>query len=562
MNRRLILPALAAVLFSLPLAAKTPKWYKSQKNSVVQIISYDSEGNESARGKGFFISKDGTGVTGLDIFNNAYSAKTIDGNGIERPVQVILGADGMYEVVRFQVTPDKKICAASLSEQKQDEQTSVSILPFQTARYDQTATASVSKSMVIDDSHFYYNLSLPSDTTLSGCPVFNQEGKVIGMIQNGQPSDTVSYAIDARFIADIRILTMSLDDKVYSNIHLRKSLPQDADQALAYIYLKQNDLGSKEYGKLLEDFLIQFPNNPDGLFNLGSYLVLETDSTQYERARQLLERSIELSDEKGRMHCDYANLIYTFHSQGLKASGFRSLDEALDEINIAISLDTVPMFYQVKGNIEFALKQYPQALESYMKLNATNQASTDSYLMAYTACSRIEGMTDKCIELLDTAIMMLRKPFPPRSGTLFLERANLLEEAGRYREAVRDYYLYEDLVGSSSLNANFYYARYKLEIQARMYEQALNDILETRKLVPQDQTMTLEHASLLLRIGNPKAALPILQDLVGSFPEDTDILRLTGVCYLQLDQKQKGIPYLQKAKDLGDSTAEQLLKNQ
>ena len=119
---------------------------------------------------------------------------------------------------------------------------------------------------------------------------------------------------------------------------------------------------------------------------------------------------------------------------------------------------------------------------------------------------------------------------------------------------------YEELVGSSSLNAGFYYMRYQAGIQAKMYEQALADIITARQLAPQDQTMTLEHASLLLRIGNQSAALPLLIDLVELFPDDTDVLRLLGVCYLQMDERPKGIPYLQKAKDLGDTTAARLLE--
>ena len=560
MSIRPVLTAFAAILLSLPLAAKTPKWYKSQKNSVFQIVSFDALGNELARGNGFFISKDGTGITDLGVLQNAYSAKTIDGNGIERTVQVVLGADDMYDVVRFRVCPDKKLCHANLAEQKQDTGSGIAIMPYGTSGFNETVQASVTKSIDIDGSHHYYNLSLAYDSCLAGCPVLDSNGNVIGMIQKGLSTDTLSYVIDARFVADIEIQTMSLDENAYAGIRIRKALPQDVQQALAYIYIKQNTLDTKEYGQLLEDFLVQFPDNPDGLFNMGTYLIMETDSTRFDYAQELIDRSIELSDEKGRMHCDYANLIYTTVSQGYRTPRSWTLEKALEEIRTAIDTDTMPVFYQMEGNIEFALKLYPEALESYRKLNATSLASADTYLLAYTACSRIEGSTGQCIELLDSAILMLGTPFPSRSSTLFMERASQLQAAGRYREAVKDLYRYEELAGSNSLNANFYNMRHQIEIQARMYEQALADIITARQLAPQDQTMTLEHASLLLRIGNPNAALPLLLDLAETFPDDTDVLRLTGVCYLQLNEESKGIPYLQKASDLGDTAAARLLE--
>lgn len=563
MKLRLILPALAALLFSTHIAAKTPKWYKAQKNSVVRIISYNADGSELARSNGFFISKDGTGITDLAVFKNAYSAITIDGNGIERPVQIILGADDMYDVAKFQVTPDKKLTVAGMpTGQEQETGSIVSALPYASKSFGECLQASVIKSMAVNDNRYYYNLALASDPELSGCPLFNDEGNAIGMIQAGNASDTISYALDPRFVADIEILAMSLDGRAYSDIHIRKSLPADAQQALAYIFIKESSLGTREYGQLLEDFLIQFPDNPDGLFNMGTYLIMETDSTQFERAQQLIDRSIELSEEKGRMHCDYANLIYSTVTQGIRTFDSWTLEKALEEISLALETDTVPTYYQLKGNIEYSMKNYTAALSSYRKLNASSLSSADTYLLAYTVCSRIENSEDQCIGLLDTAIMMLGTPLPPRSGTLFIERASLLQKQGRYREAVMDYYRYEDLTGSSSLNANFYYKRYQAEIQARMYEQALADIITARQLLPGDQTMTLEHASLLLRIGNPKAALPLLIDLVELFPDDTDVLRLLGVCYLQMDERPKGIPYLQKASDLGDATAARLLDPQ
>lgn len=560
MKRTAILTAMAAIILAMPASAKTPKWFKSQKNSVIHVITYDKDGQELARSNGFFISADGTGITDLSVLKNAYSAVTVDAAGTERPIQVILGANDMYDAARFQVTPDKKLSAVSLAGNKESEGSAISILPFGAAKAKELVSASVSKSMDIDDSHFYYNLSLPFDSALAGCPVINESGEVVGMVQNGMASDTVTYALDARFVADIEIVAMSLDTRDYSDIHIRKSLPQDVEQALAYVYIKQSTMDSKDYGQLLEDFLIQFPDNPDGLFNLGSYLILETDSTQYTRAEELIARSIELSDEKDRMHCDYANLIYTTLTDNLGHISTWTLEQALDEVKTAISIDTVPTYYQLQGNIEFAMQRYPEALASFRRLNASNLSSADTYLLAYTACSRIEGATEQCIELLDTAILKLGKPMPPRAGTLLIERAGLEQQAGRHREAVQDFNRYEELVGSSSLNATFFYLRHQAEIEARMYEQALDDISMARELAPQDSTLILEHASLLLRIGDAQTAQPMLLELVEAYPENPDVQRLMGVCYLRQDNRKKAVPHLEKARDLGDSVAARLLE--
>ena len=93
-----------------------------------------------------------------------------------------------------------------------------------------------------------------------------------------------------------------------------------------------------------------------------------------------------------------------------------------------------------------------------------------------------------------------------------------------------------------------------------MFEQALADINQARLLAPQDSSLMLEHASLLLRIGNFEAALPILKDLEVNYPDQPDIQRLIGVCYMRRKDDANARKYLTRAKELGDEIAAQLLE--
>ena len=559
MSIRRLCAILAFATVSLSAFAKVPKWYKSARNSVFEVIAYNESGEETARSRGFFIDKNGTGITDLEVLTGAYSAITVDAAGIRRPINVILGADDIYDAVRFQVTPDKKLCTVKLSSDMAEEGNTVTILPYSSQKLKELPSDTVTKSMGIDGGHHYYNIDIPFDSSLTGCPVFDDGGHVIGIVQDGQAADKITYVLDAGFTADLRIMAMSLDTKAYTRLNIRKALPEDPDQALAYIFIKQNAMGTKEYGKLLEDFMLQFPDNADGMFNLGSYLIMETDSTQYARGIQLIEQSIQTSDEKDRMHCDYASLIYTSVTQGQKVNDSWTLDKALEEIDTALAIDTVPVYYQLKGNIEYAMKRYNDAYRSYCKLNRTNMASADTYLYTYTICRQMDSNPALCISLLDSAIVMMGTPMPQRAGTLIIERAMLKQQAGLYRDAVNDYNAYENLIGTNSMNESFFYTRHQVEIQAKMYEQALADINMARQLAPQDSTLMLEHASLLLRINNAKAALPLLEELVITYPDSPDVQRLLGVSYLRLDNKEKAFRHIGIAADLGDSVAKQLL---
>lgn len=552
--RKSILAA-ACLLLCATAGAKTPKWLKSAQKSIFEIVAYDSDGQETGRSHGFFIDMDGTGISDRSVLVGAESAVTIDAAGIKRPVNIILAANDMYDFVRFSVTPDKKLNAVTLSPIQSMVDGAVSILPYK----DLPVSATVSKSMSIDKDRYYYDLSVSFDQSYAGCPVFDEDGMVIGMVQQDGNAN-VTYALDARYVSDQDIQALSLDERAYTELIIRKSFPQDVSQALAYVFIKQSTASTKEYGAILEEFLLQFPDNADGMFNLGSYLILETDSTQYERGLELIERSIVTSEEKDRMHCDYASLIYNTTVQNQKTFDFWTLDKALEEVCTALSLKDEPAYYRLKGNILFAMKRYSEAYDCYMKLNGTRLASAETFLSAYTIRRQMDSDPEICIGLLDSTISRLGTPMPSSTASLLIDRAALKETAGLYREAVADYNTYESLIGTYSMTAVFYYQREQAEIKAKMYEQALADINRARQLEPDDDSLVLENASLLLRIGNYKAALPLLSELETEFKDNADIQRLLGVCYLRLDNKELARKHLTAAKDLGDSVAASLLE--
>lgn len=551
---------IAFMALALQASAKDPKWLKSVRNSVFNVVAYDTDGRELSRSRGFFISTDGTGITDRSVLVGADKAVTIDAAGTTRQIQVVTGADDIYDAVRFSLQPDKKLTAVQLSKVQALEGGQVFILTLSSDGKTALKPTSVSKTMKIDGDRFYYNLSLPFDSAYTGCPVFDDDGAAIGIVQAGRQGDKETYVLDASYVTDIEIGTLSLDSRAYSEIGIRKLLPSDPDIALAYVMIKQSTATSEQYGKLLEDFMLQFPDNPDGLFNMGSYLIQETDSTQFARGIELIEKSISVAEDKDRLHCDYANLIYNTIVGRLKHPDSWTLEKALEEINAALSINETALYLQLQGNILYAMKRYPEAFDSFMKLNSTDQASTDTYLFAYTVRRQIDSDPDICILLLDSALAKFGTPLPQRAASLILERATIKEDAGRNREAVADYNLYEQMLGANAMSSTFYFIREQVEIKARMFEQALADINQARLLAPQDSSLMLEHASLLLRIGNFEAALPILKDLEVNYPDQPDIQRLIGVCYMRRKDDANARKYLTRAKELGDEIAAQLLE--
>lgn len=560
--KKIILSVLVALVsLSATSAPKQPKWVKSAKNSVVKIVSY-KEGKEYNQGQGF-ICNGNTVYTDLTFMTGADSIVTIDGKGVSRSAQILTGANGMYEVAKFTINQEKKLTTLPLTSVAATVEQNVYILPYSTEKKIQPVETTVVNCVDIANGNKYYTLACHPDSSLFGCPVLDAGGGVIGIIQKcNTETDTCTYALDANFIDQIEIGAVSLVENAYKNIGIKKQLPEKIENALAYVFMMQQELSATEYGKLLDDYIKQFPNSADGYFNKGAFLINEADSTQHTYAVSLIEKSIELADSSvNEFLCDYANLIYNTITNGNNVSAENwNLNFALEQIEKAIAIKNSPIYQRVKGNILYSLERYQESYNCYKELNKSELASTETYLLAYTISHQLEIGFEEQIALLDSAIAKSGTPTPIYAAQYIQERALLNEKAGKNREAVVDLYRYEELLGSYNMNANFYYIREQLEIKAKMYELALKDIEHAITLEPDDIGFKLEQASMFVRVGDIDKALPLLQKLAEEEPEISDIHRLLGICYMRTDKTAAARKSLEKAKSLGDTLADQLLQ--
>lgn len=559
MRKTLII--LSCFVLSLAVNAKAPKLSKNAKGGICTIITYDDKGQKMEEGKGFFIDANGTGITEYKLLRDASKAETIDASGKLRDIKYITGANGLYEVIKFTVNPDKRFKYQTISSTETLRDDEVYIIPYYPKKKSKTINTLVLDVMNISDDRFYYTLKTVSDSNLVSLPVFDNNGTVIGIIQRGNSiNDTCLYVLDAKYAADIEIGALSLNETVYKDIKMKKALPAKEEQALSYIYMKQSS-PEDEYITLLNDFVTQFPNSADGYFNRGKYALLYRDSVTHTQAISDINKAIEIAEEKDLFHYDYANLIYGSLTQDINIGlDFWTLDKALEEVDKALIIKNMPIYLGLKGKILYAQRKYQESYDIYCILNKTNLASAETYMFTYAIKRELGGDISECIALLDTAINFNGKPYSQKVAPYILTRASVKEEAGKYREAVSDYIEYENLIGSYNMTSEFYFYREQLEIKAKMYEPALKDIEKARSLAPEDSSLTLEHASLYLRLGMNDEALPLLTQLVSTYPDNSDCRRLLGICYMRKEDKENACIHLNAAKQLGDTMAEDLIK--
>ena len=98
-----LMVALACVLSVSQLQAQAPKWMEKARQAVFSVITYDAEGHIKGTGNAFFVSEEGVALSDYALFRGASRAVAINTQGVQMPVECILGANELFDVIKFKV---------------------------------------------------------------------------------------------------------------------------------------------------------------------------------------------------------------------------------------------------------------------------------------------------------------------------------------------------------------------------------------------------------------------------------------------------------------------------
>jgi tetratricopeptide (TPR) repeat protein len=163
------------------------------------------------------------------------------------------------------------------------------------------------------------------------------------------------------------------------------------------------------------------------------------------------------------------------------------------------------------------------------------------------------------LALLDSCVAQFSRPYLKEVAPYLLSRAQLLMDLGRHRQAVSDLNDYEEVM-KAQVNSNFYYMRFRVETEGRLFQQALNDIEKAITMTPQSDLYYAEKASLQIRVGLYDEAVETAKTSIQLAPEHSDGYLFLGLAQCLKDQKAEGVKNLQKAKELGDAQADELIE--
>lgn len=518
---------------------------KSAQSSICKITVFQADGKQLS-GYGFFYEEGGKVVSSYDLFKHAKQAVITNNKGKEYAITRITGASDTYNLVTALTTWEKApyIPISSGS-------TTGKIIYFAKDKEPQDAIIKDKSSLY---SYNYYTYNLPNDSTSIGLPVINDEGQVIAITQANFTKENLLCGIDARVIKTIGINSLSFANNAFTSIYIPKAIPTNEQDALSYLFLatKQKKIDSTAVETIVADFIQQYPSyTADALMERANFYASHGN---YQRADDDYNEALKKcpKDKKDQVHYAYSKIMYTYTHY--------PIDQATEQALTAYELNPLPLYLQQIADCYFAEKKYNDAAETYKKLCNTTLASSYSYFQTARCLLELqEKDTIQIIQLLDSAIAKAPVPHQEQCINYYFYRAQLFFGKGEYRKAVFDYNEIENIKKQQGLTPFFYQMRAKAELEAHMYQQALDDADRLISLDENNDEYYFIKIEILLRAGEIEKAQGIASQCIKRNDKNATAYRIMGIIQAQLGNKAEAENNFKKAAECGDQSALELI---
>lgn len=525
------------------------KQVKKAAASIFSLTTFKTDGTLLASTNGVFISDKGEAISAFYPFVGADSAVVIDTNGNALPVDVIIGANELYDVCKFKV--NGKTTPIKIASTPSNDGEKVWMLGYSIKNQD-AKQVPIQKTELFMDKYTYYIFSSETPENMEGCPFVNAKGELIGILQHANHSEG-THAVDAHFMKDMQINNgLSLADPVLRQTTIRTQLPAKEEDALVTLMMA-SEQNKKNYLKYIQDFKRSFPHAVDGY---AAQARQYANKKEFAKAATEMETAIQNVHKKDAAHAEYAKII--FHQQLFQPDSTYlawSLDKALAEAQKAYEINPLPAYQHQQAQIIYSKGNYQKAYDMFLALTKTNLRSGELFYEAAQAKAQLKANQAEILGLLDSAVAACPQPLTPIAAPFVLARGAAYDQAGDYKKAIMDYNRYDTLMLGRA-NHEFYYTRFNCNVKLRRYQQALNDIAHAAVLNRQEPTYLAEMASLQLKVNYIDDALKTAELCIGVAPNYPDIYLIKGLALIQKKQKKLGIEAFEKAKQLGDKRAQ------
>ena len=505
---------------AMALTATAQPWAKKAVQAVFTLKTFDANGSLLGSSCGFFIGPNGEAVSSYTPFRGASRAVVFDAQGKELAVRLLTGVNSTYDLARFQVD-SKKTTPLTLADRPLQENATAWLLPYTVKNAPTCTRGTVSKTSQFRGDYTYYTLAMAGSEQQVGCPVLNESGEVVAMLQQSSPSATAStsYAVSARFACDLRIHGMSINDPDLKATLLPFDVPDNENEATLSLFLGATTMGREAFADYVGRYIGKYPKATDGYLYRARLL---TDQGDFQGADENMQQAVSVAERKDEAYYQYAQLIYQkVVYQADRPYEPWTLQKALQLSQEAYRLNAQPIYRQQQAEILFAQEQYEAAYECYKELFQSPLRSAEVFYAA-AQCKLQQGDKKSALALLDSTVSTFTRPY--------------VKTAAPYLRA-----------------------RAQLEMKCRRYQQAVNDMQDAVQLEPNNAEYWAEKASNELRLNLTDEAIASAEACIRLLPQGSDGYLLLGAAQCVKGLKGEGLQNLRKAKELGNEQAQPLL---
>ena len=545
-----------------------PKFAVKARKGIFSVHAYDKQGVLLHQGIGFMVGENGDLLADFRVLKGAYKVVAVGADGKQMQADYVLGADDTYSQVRFHVPMKTKVPYPVVTSVQPLKSTMYVLRPSDGTTI-QSEQVVVEETSLIQGKYVYYGLDRQLDEKWIGSPVFNASGALVGILHS--TLGTKSYVLDVRFCETLKMVAIPTNSAsvALNNIFIPKALPATAEEALVYLYIKSRSVENEEYMDMVNRFVASFPKNAEGYLRRATPLI---DLMRFDEAARDMEQYLSLVEDKAAGYYNVASLIFDkLRLQPEPAYEQWTLEVALQYVDKALSLNAVKPAGEpqkeeyikcqtLKAQMLMEAKDYNAAIAIYDGLLQGGSGTAPAYLYAISMAR--EGRGDSLsavVEPLDSALAVMGNPLPRDAANYVIRRGQLYANAGKYREAVLDYNQYVYLL-EGKVSAVFYYERSQIEVNARMFQQALDDINKAIELAPRTPLYHVERAVITIRVGMLDECIESCQAAIRLNPDIIDVYRILGYAQLQKGDRENARLNIQRAIDMGDSAAQKLME--
>ena len=555
---------LGVCCLSLQAQRDMPGWVDNARKAVFTIETSDKNG-KVRKGNGFFIQNTGEAISHYALFDGAVQAVVTDAEGRKMQVNSIVGADEVYDVIRFKVTVPRNVPFLPVAQGMPEVGTEVYLLPAK----ETVQKGAIEEITKIMNSHEYYKVNIPLTSLQVSLPLLNAKGEVFAITQADASGKNKTYGVSIPYIQQLRITSLSLFSKTYSSLGIRSGWSDNVGEAQVALLYYSAQQDAPTYLETLNDFIKTFPNFADGYLSRSAHYmrnrgVLAESPEGQARIMGLamddLNNSLKYNPKEDEGLYNQAKLIYeVLLDDSTIQSNDWNIRVASEKLQRAIAINDLPVYRHLEGDIAFFQGDFEKAYNTYMMVNKSSFASSLSfYLAAKTRELLPDANPDELIALMDSAVVK-SSSVPSETAAYLQESIDLKMQFGKYSAAIKDYdQLFRVLVGNVS--DAFYYYREQAKFRLGDLEGALHDIEMALALDKQNALYYAEEASVYLRMQDPVRAQASVEKALALNAEFAASHRLLGVCLLRQQKKNEACKAFQKAKDLGDPIVDKLIE--